>query len=141
MAITKVTVKNYLDGDRDLLKSLEDNIVHRDEFSFFKTELSSLIAKFANNSTKENYEAIINLVDKNFLSNSRIAKDAIDSIFKGLGISTQFKNLTTEKSKNRFSKSEEEVRKIYEKFGVDYDIEQKIEEKSEMVRLEKLRNL
>ena len=103
--------------------------------------MTELIARFANNSTKENYQAINDLIERNYLGNSIIAKDVVDSIFKGMGISTQFKGKNEESRKNRLGVSEEEIRKIYESFGVDYDIEQKIEEKAEKNRLQKLRNL
>ena len=140
MAITKITVKNYLDGNKDLLDKLKDNIIHKDEFDTFKTKLTDVIARFANNSTRENYQAITDLVDRNYLGNSTIARDVVDSIFKGMGISTKFKGKAEESKKSRLGVSEEEIRKIYESFGVDYDIEQKIEKKAENARLQKLRN-
>ena len=120
--ITKQRVKNYLElENKKLASEMKEKIERTDRWGEFKKEFVGLIVEFASNPTVENKYKLDNLIESYYISNRIFAIDALERIFKDLGI--KGKSITTkseEKPRSSSDSKEEYRRKIYEDLGIEY---------------------
>ena len=103
MSVTKQNVKDYLDiTDKSLADKMKNKIENPDNWKDFKSDLSELVSKYANNPTENNKRNLDELIERNYFSSLSDGKEFLQSIFSGLGIMTRNSTVSNiGKTKNR----------------------------------------
>ena len=85
--VSKEKIKNYLASEnKTLAKEMHEKMDDPSKWDDFKSDLASLVSNYSKEPTQKNKSKLEKLISDNFVNNSIVGQDALDTIIKDFGI-------------------------------------------------------